>query len=173
MLMNLKPVVLASACLLLIYSSSCKKDPAEESKQFCYNTETVSPTPQASDSILVYIPTAFSPNGDQLNESFFITAHGIQAYNCKITAGNRLIFESNDPQISWDGKVDGNVAFGLFEYEITVSNKTGSNFTYTGKLSSLDGQQAVEGCASCRFPDQVNPDEGFVRPTNEPLICSQ
>ncbi len=51
-----------------------------------------------------YIPTAFSPNGDGLNETFGIIGEGITEYNLQIfNRWGELVFESNDVSRQWDG----------------------------------------------------------------------
>lgn len=71
---------------------------------------------------LTGIPNAFTPNGDQLNDTFkpkmvFLTDDGyqMQIYD----RWGQKIFETNDPNIGWDGTFQGNpMAPGMFVYVI-------------------------------------------------------
>jgi len=62
------------------------------------------------DEHLFYAPTAFSPDNDGVNETFYIKNNGIDPSNYKMLIYNRwgeLIFETkkNDKTGAWDGKV--------------------------------------------------------------------
>lgn len=53
----------------------------------------------------VFVPTAFSPNGDGINDVFRAKVHD-DVYNYRLTVFNRWgqqIFQSNDPAQGWDG----------------------------------------------------------------------
>jgi gliding motility-associated-like protein len=56
----------------------------------------------------IYIPSAFTPNGDGLNDMFGVKGEGIQDYRLLIY--NRwgvVIFESTNAKNQWDGKYEG------------------------------------------------------------------
>lgn len=56
----------------------------------------------------LYVPNAFTPNEDQLNEVFLARGTGITSFDMSVFDrwGNR-IFSSNDINKGWDGKIDG------------------------------------------------------------------
>ncbi len=61
--------------------------------------------------IQVAIPTAFSPNGDGLNDTFkplirYVLAYQLQIFN----QWGQVIFETNDPNQAWDGNIAGGTA---------------------------------------------------------------
>ena len=79
----------------------------------------------------LYIPNAFTPNGDNLNEKFLVK-HGedcrLMEYNIKIfDRWGRLVFEHNNslsPDESWDGTVDGSpVEQGVYMYKVYAKLK--------------------------------------------------
>ena len=57
----------------------------------------------------VWVPTAFTPNGDQLNDVFRAMVYGvIESFRLQVfDRWGNLVFESADPLKGWDGKVKG------------------------------------------------------------------
>ncbi len=75
-------------------------------KYGCSNTAltTVFVTPR----YMLKIPSAFTPNGDGLNDNFTVRGNGVKQYRITIyDKWGRLIWESNDIYSSWDGKING------------------------------------------------------------------
>ena len=73
----------------------------------CLSSDTAHITGEAGNGSL-YIPNAFTPNDDGLNETFSAKGTGITAFSMDIFDrwGNR-IFASGDINNGWDGKVEG------------------------------------------------------------------
>jgi gliding motility-associated-like protein len=66
-----------------------------------------------NEVFLFYIPTAFSPNGDGLNDEFKPILEGVDLSLYKMRIFNRwgeLIFESNNTDIGWNGTYKGTMA---------------------------------------------------------------
>lgn len=87
------------------------------------------------NSLPVYIPNAFSPNGDGNNDEFKIYGEGIKSISLKIfNRWGEKIFESTNQFTGWDGTYKGviqNPDVYVYQVKITylddkVSNKTGS-----------------------------------------------
>ncbi|MEP7375006.1 MAG: gliding motility-associated C-terminal domain-containing protein [Chitinophagaceae bacterium] len=74
----------------------------------CYGKDTINVYSKTCRTG-VFIPTAFTPNSDQLNDTFRATVNGellsfqLQVYN----RWGELVFMSNDPGKAWNGKVKG------------------------------------------------------------------
>lgn len=78
------------------------------------------------DDLLMYIPNSFTPNGDDLNNTFKISATGIDVNNFTLSIYNRwgeLIFVSHDPNYGWDGTYgSGLVQAGIYQWRINAVN---------------------------------------------------
>jgi gliding motility-associated-like protein len=67
----------------------------------------IEPTPQSS--VQLFVPTAFTPNGDGHNDTFMVTAKpALTYYHIRIyDNSNILLFESQNIKTGWDGNVKG------------------------------------------------------------------
>ncbi|MDQ3049914.1 MAG: PKD domain-containing protein [Bacteroidota bacterium] len=87
----------------------------------------------------VYIPNAFSPNGDGRNDIF--TVSGIGLTDMEMAIFNRWgnqIFISGDVQKGWNGSdlySGTECPQGVYIYQVNVKNFKGELFTYTGRVT--------------------------------------
>lgn len=94
-----------------------------------------------------YIPNAFTPNGDDINDFFFGTGIGIKEYEMWIFDrwGNRIFYCKKDglPQehpCLWNGKVDGGlseetVQENLYVWKVRLVNIFKKEFNYLGHVT--------------------------------------
>ena len=98
---------------------------------------SVSNYARVSPSAVLYIPNAFTPNGDGINETFAPKGDGIETFKMLIyNRWGELLFETQDLQKGWDGTFKGVLsqqdvyiykvsargqAYGLVEQEGTVT----------------------------------------------------
>jgi gliding motility-associated-like protein len=53
----------------------------------------------------VFIPNAFTPNGDGLNDAFLPKTRSLQSYQMNIiNCWGEIVFTTQNPQQGWDGK---------------------------------------------------------------------
>jgi gliding motility-associated-like protein len=73
----------------------------------CTNSDTILVTQHDCEALLI-IPNCFTPNGDGVNETFKAVSQNLSSYQIYIfNRWGQLLFESSDPEIGWDGKVNG------------------------------------------------------------------
>jgi gliding motility-associated-like protein len=94
---------------------------------------------EVTPTMYLYVPNSFTPNGDGLNDFFYVQGEAIQTF--KIQVFNRwgdLIFESNDVNTGWDGKFNGQlVPQGTYVYKLSASSVTGRRTTKEGTINVL------------------------------------
>jgi gliding motility-associated-like protein len=75
----------------------------------------------------LWIPTAFTPNGDGLNDRFTIIGMEVKTFAIDIfDRWGRLIFRSDDIENSWDGKIGNDyVQEGVYVYKVNSVVNTG------------------------------------------------
>lgn len=79
-----------------------------------------------NDIETIYVPAAFTPNGDHTNDVFYVYGNGLIEFNLLIfNRWGEKIFESNDISKGWDGKVKGKaVPEGVYSYRIIYRIKS-------------------------------------------------
>jgi gliding motility-associated-like protein len=67
---------------------------------------------------LLRIPSAFTPNGDGINDNFTVMGNGVMKYSINIyNRWGSLIYESKNITQSWDGRINGQPAPpGMYVY---------------------------------------------------------
>ncbi|PMD98193.1 hypothetical protein BWI97_05800 [Siphonobacter sp. BAB-5405] len=82
----------------------------------------------------VYVPDAFTPNGDSQNDVFLPKVLHVNAL--KLTVFDRWgnsIFSTEDESEGWDGSINGKPApQGSYSYRLDVRNELGDSFTKRG-----------------------------------------
>lgn len=72
------------------------------------------------DSVRIFVPNAFTPNGEGANDRWHIIIQGLTK-KIQISVFDRWgreVFASNDPNMSWDGTAGGHPLSGTFVYMI-------------------------------------------------------
>jgi gliding motility-associated-like protein len=60
------------------------------------------------DSIVIYIPNIFSPNGDGINDVFYVYANAVKDFYMTIyNRWGEKVFEANDIRSGWNGNFNG------------------------------------------------------------------
>jgi gliding motility-associated-like protein len=114
------------------------KTPATEREQKPSDNQT--PSPEPSESVLASFPSAFTPNGDGLNDTYRpvlsgeVTQYLLRIYNRK----NQLVFQTTHPEESWDGNYRGTVQpHGAYLFILQYTTEKGEKKTEKGEFLLL------------------------------------
>lgn len=88
---------------------------------------------------VIYLPNAFTPNGDGLNDIFHAKGHYISKFEINIfDRWGELIFSSNDITKGWDGTVKGKIAEnGVYVWKATVIDIQFRRHELTGHVTLI------------------------------------
>ena len=104
----------------------------------CRSNDCVAITIDASGE--VWAPNIFSPNGDALNDVFYIRG-SIQSDDFVLMIFNRWgekVFETSDPAQGWDGTQNGKqLNTAVFVYTASGTTWGGTEFTLQGNITRL------------------------------------
>jgi gliding motility-associated-like protein len=96
---------------------------------------------EVTKNIRIFIPTAFTPNGEGTdeNETFHITTTLITQLHIDIfDRWGKVIFASDDLNFQWDGKLGGDpLPEGVYTYLIRATEWEGAKVTRSGTITLL------------------------------------
>jgi gliding motility-associated-like protein len=87
----------------------------------------------------IFVPTAFSPNGDGVNDYFNIAFLNLTNFNVFIYDrwGNKL-YQSQDPAFRWDGSLDGSpLQEGVYTVYLKGVGSKGEPVEYSGTVTLI------------------------------------
>jgi gliding motility-associated-like protein len=93
--------------------------------------------------VAIYVPTAFTPNDDGKNEIFMPVGTGIDPEHFEMWIFDRwgnLLFYTDDLQIGWDGKVQGQTIMcqvDTYVYKIVLIDDLGKKHSLIGHVSLI------------------------------------
>jgi len=87
----------------------------------------------------LWIPTAFTPNGDGLNDTFTMQGISIKEFNMQVfEPWGAKIFESNNIYNGWDGKFkDENCPLGVYHFQVRARMQNGKVVYYAGTVTLI------------------------------------
>jgi len=126
----------AFVILLLVVSNvtGYSQSPSNDKKRYrvtalkvgSNSTSSLSNVAEAYPKPLFYIPSAFTPNGDGINDFFGVKAEGIGVFNIQIfNRWGELVFEADDIHTLWDGTYQGEriTSTDVFVYQVKAIGK--------------------------------------------------
>lgn len=95
----------------------------------------------AEDCSTFYIPTSFSPNGDNINDVFIPKGEFAAIDEYELTIFDRwgnIVFQTSDPNEGWDGTLDGElVEAGVYIFHVHYKSVWNKEFTKKGSVTVL------------------------------------
>ncbi|MCC9166600.1 gliding motility-associated C-terminal domain-containing protein [Pontibacter harenae] len=90
-------------------------------------------------SLRLYVPSAFTPNNDGLNDTFKVKGRFFEDFNIKIYSRiGIVVYSSTDATAGWDGTLEGKLLpAGAYVYEINVKVANGTPKLRTGTVTLL------------------------------------
>ncbi len=102
---------------------------------------------KAIDSIIVfvsgecqdiYVPTGFSPNGDNNNDMFFVFGEMKEMHLVVYNRWGQIVFESWDKMTGWDGKHNGKpVQSGVYAYKFSATDSRNKPIFKSGNMTVI------------------------------------
>lgn len=101
--------------------------------------DTVTKIVPVMPEVLIYAPNAFTPDGDEFNQTWKVHMEGIDLYDFELLIFNRwgeVVWESHDIEASWDGTFNGRVmAPGAYQWTIRTKDLLNDGqYVYNGTL---------------------------------------
>ncbi|MEQ9468337.1 MAG: gliding motility-associated C-terminal domain-containing protein [Ekhidna sp.] len=89
--------------------------------------------------LVIYVPTAFTPNGDGVNDTLELFGLPTETATTNIyTRWGQLIYTSDTPSPGWDGTLNGSLAAeGTYLYEIIFETAGGEKRTQKGTFALI------------------------------------
>lgn len=105
----------------------------------CTGTDQVIVTVKEIDCGDVYVPNAFTPNGDNINDMLQVKGKCIVSMTFIIyDRWGEKVFQSEDKDAGWDGKYKGkNLGAALFTYYLKATMLDNSTFVQRGEINLI------------------------------------
>lgn len=99
--------------------------------------DTISKTIRINPDFSIFIPNAFTPDGDGINDSFGAIGYGITEYNMYIfDRWGELIFESHKYGENWNGTTSGKESqIGVYPYRIDIKDINLKPHSFIGHIN--------------------------------------
>lgn len=112
-------------CYRIVAQHSIRNDISSVSNTDCIPT-----------TLYAFVPNAFSPNNDGLNDTFIVVGKNIMDFNLVIfDSWGKELYRTTDPKDGWDGQYSGNLCpMGVYYYQISIKGSQGQRKYVSGTL---------------------------------------
>lgn len=103
--------------------------------------DTVTKLVDIGPSFTFYIPNAFTPNGDGVNDTFTGKGIGIKTFNMWVfDRWGEMLYYTQDIDKGWDGNVKGNkidTKMDVFQWKVIIMDVNNKQHEYVGHVSLI------------------------------------
>lgn len=105
-------------------------------------SDTITKEVNILPEVILYAPNAFTPDGDEFNQSWRVHIEGIDPFDFSLEIYDRwgeLIWESHDPEASWDGTYNGKIVpYGAYTWIIRTRDiLSDKKYTWNGNINVI------------------------------------
>jgi gliding motility-associated-like protein len=100
-------------------------------------TDTIAYTIIIDPIFIIYIPNAFTPNGDNINDAFGPSVYGISEFEMKIyNKWGQIIYHTTEQNKPWDGTINNNeTQAGVYTYSIVATDLKDKPHKFVGAFT--------------------------------------
>lgn len=132
----------------------------------CESGIEITPASYNTDSVTIWAPQLFTPNGDGINDVFFLSGIGWTMKNMQIKKGLSIVHESSEN--NWNGGINGKVKDGYYKYNLEIETIHGETLQVSGAVCAfsftrkrLQNVEEEKYC-NCSTGDMIDPIYGFI-----------
>lgn len=106
----------------------------------CSATDSIEQVIDVAPEYSFYIPNAFTPNGDKINELWFPIGQSVKEYSLVIYDRWGIpVYKSNDMQFFWDGNLSSGEPAneGLYNYVFVIKDICDKRHDYVGSIALI------------------------------------
>lgn len=122
---------------------------------------------------LIFAPSAFTADGDGVNDFFSIIARNHEFKELRIcTSGNRSVVTITEEPFRWDGTVSGEMCKeGKYKAEAILLSPNGGEGTVSTQFCLLKCIDPDADATGCTFEDGIHPKYGHINATQQKVGC--
>jgi gliding motility-associated-like protein len=121
---NVKPLETTTYCATVTSVEGCKSEACVEIV--------------VKEESTLYVPNVFTPNGDGINDEFYVPSYNLVSFDLKIfNRWGQLLFQTGDSLTGWDGSFKGQTTSGVYVFILKAKGNDGTDYKKTGHITLI------------------------------------